>query len=63
VIDTPMLAKAANPTVIEALKAATPIRRIARVDEVARAVLFLSCEASSYMVGHAMPIDGGASIC
>lgn len=63
VIDTPMLAGAVkNPQIIEQLKAAIPINRIAKPDEIARAVLFLSSDDSSYLVGHAMPIDGGASV-
>ena len=63
VIDTPMLAgQVDNPAILERLKALAPIRRIATVTEVVQAVLFLSSDDSSYIVGHALPVDGGASI-
>lgn len=36
-----------------------PIGRIADPAEIAQAVLFLASDHSSFMVGHAMPVDGG----
>jgi NAD(P)-dependent dehydrogenase (short-subunit alcohol dehydrogenase family) len=36
-----------------------PIPRIAAPDEIARAVLFLACEESSFITGAALPVDGG----
>lgn len=36
-----------------------PIGRLAEPEEVAAAVLWLSSDAASFMVGHAMPVDGG----
>lgn len=36
-----------------------PIGRIARADEVARAILFLASEEASFITGAALPVDGG----
>lgn len=39
-----------------------PLKRLASVDEVARAVAFLASDESSYMIGHAMVVDGGLTV-
>jgi len=36
-----------------------PVGRLGQPEEVAQAVLYLASDASSFMTGHAMPIDGG----
>jgi NAD(P)-dependent dehydrogenase (short-subunit alcohol dehydrogenase family) len=36
-----------------------PMGRVAGVDEIAKAVLFLSCDDSSYMTGSTLIVDGG----
>lgn len=36
-----------------------PMRRVAEVEEIARAVLFLASEDSSFMTGAALAVDGG----
>lgn len=36
-----------------------PLGRMGQPEEIARAVLFLSCEDSSFITGHALVIDGG----
>ncbi len=41
---------------------ATPMRRFAHSNEVASVVLFLSSDASSYINGHHITIDGGQTI-
>jgi len=62
-VDTAMIAGAtAIPEVLAAMKAATPIGRIATPEEAARAALFLASEDSSYMVGTLLTLDGGVSL-
>lgn len=46
---------------VERIGRTLPVRHIAAPDEFARAVLFLCSDASSYVTGTAIPIDGGAS--
>jgi 3-oxoacyl-[acyl-carrier protein] reductase len=36
-----------------------PLQRFGRVEEFARAAVFLSSPAASYITGVALPIDGG----
>ncbi|HTI00138.1 MAG TPA: SDR family oxidoreductase [Acidisoma sp.] len=40
----------------------TPMRRVGRPEEVAQAVLFLASNASSYMTGEILTIDGGYTL-
>ena len=39
-----------------------PLRRIAAFEEVARAVLFLAADESSYITGVTLNFDGGATV-
>lgn len=48
-----------HPDVERAALSQTPIGRMADPAEIARAVLFLASDESSFMVGHAMVADGG----
>lgn len=48
-----------NPEVEQHVMKLHPIGRIADPAELARAVLYLASDDSSFMVGHAMPVDGG----
>lgn len=43
----------------EAIVAATPMRRIARPEDVAGPVLFLACDWSRFMTGQLLFVDGG----
>lgn len=43
----------------ESLMAATPLRRLARPEDVAGPVLFLASELSSFMTGQVLLVDGG----
>ncbi len=61
--NTEMLAKwMENPEVAAKVMSAQPIGRLASPEEMAGAALFLASEDSSFMVGHAMVVDGGLTI-
>jgi NAD(P)-dependent dehydrogenase (short-subunit alcohol dehydrogenase family) len=52
--------KAIDPgAVLESLVASHPIGRLGSAEEVARVVLFLSDDGSSFMTGAVIPVDGG----
>jgi NAD(P)-dependent dehydrogenase (short-subunit alcohol dehydrogenase family) len=62
---TPMALAAINDTIgisVEDVAAALPIGRIAEPVEQANAVLYLCSDEASFMVGHALVVDGGHSI-
>jgi NAD(P)-dependent dehydrogenase (short-subunit alcohol dehydrogenase family) len=60
-IETPMLhgLTGGNPEFEQAVAAAEPMGRVGTPDEVAEAVLWLSSDASSFVTGHALAVDGG----
>jgi len=59
-IDTPMAASAkADPKVLEQTLAMIPLHRMGKPEEIANTVLFLSSEASSYITGSIIVVDGG----
>ena len=65
-VDTPMMqrihkgAAPNDPSAMEAAIAATiPMRRYARPEEIARLMLFLASDESSYCTGGCYPADGG----
>jgi NAD(P)-dependent dehydrogenase (short-subunit alcohol dehydrogenase family) len=63
-IDTPLVqayfATAADPAALRAeVEREYPLGRIAQPAEVARAVVFLACEDSSFMSGQPLVVDGG----
>jgi len=60
--NTPMAAKVTknyDPDIIKAFVAAEPIGRLGEPKEIAAAVLWLCSPAASFVIGHAMAIDGG----
>lgn len=48
-----------NPEFIDRLQLKLPMKRIGQPDELVGPVIFLSSEASSYMTGATIPVDGG----
>ncbi|MEQ6327007.1 SDR family oxidoreductase [Pseudomonas chengduensis] len=65
-IDTPMIQRfielAGTDEVMAPIRAAHPIGRTGRPSEVADAVLWLSSDASSFVVGQMLMVDGGYSV-
>ncbi|GLJ00510.1 short chain dehydrogenase [Sphingobium sp. BS19] len=53
---------AANPEALQKMLDAAPMARLGTVDEVASAAVWLASDASSYVTGVTLPIDGGVTI-
>jgi NAD(P)-dependent dehydrogenase (short-subunit alcohol dehydrogenase family) len=64
-IETPMIMEgrrklAYNPEALEAAKNFQAMKRMGQPQEVANVILWLCSDESSFITGHAMPVDGGA---
>lgn len=64
IVATPMLDRftGGDETIIKSLTNDYPMKRVLRAEEVAEAVVWLSSDATSYLNGHALTLDGGFSI-
>jgi NAD(P)-dependent dehydrogenase (short-subunit alcohol dehydrogenase family) len=51
-----------NPETLKRSTSTTPLRRIGEPDEIAGAAVFLASPAGSFMTGHGLVVDGGATI-
>ncbi|MBK8374802.1 MAG: SDR family oxidoreductase [Sphingomonadales bacterium] len=62
VIETPMTAPlASNPDMRKVLDGMTPMGRMGQPEEIAAAVLWLCSDQASFVTGHPLVIDGGAT--
>ena len=63
-IHTPMvdLAVEENPALGDQVLSLHPIGRLGTVEEIAEAVLWLSCDKSSFVTGHSLAADGGVTL-
>lgn len=62
IINTPMAAEVTknyDPGIVKAMVAREPIARFGEPEEIAAAVVWLCSPAASFMIGHAMAVDGG----
>ena len=56
------MTKSAGPELIEFFRQQTPLKRIADPEELAKVILFLASNDSSYITGHRLVVDGGYSL-
>ena len=60
-IDTPMVSEmlAKEPDAMKEILRNQPIGRLGRAEEIASAVLWLCSPGASFVIGHALVVDGG----
>ena len=54
-IDTPIIPEESK----DVLKSMTPMQRLGQAEEMAKAVLFMASDDSSFMTGNVLTVDGG----
>ena len=64
IIETPMVMDMLDkePELMDELIKQQPIKRLGKAEEVAQAVLWLCSSASSFVIGHALVVDGGYTV-
>jgi 3-oxoacyl-[acyl-carrier protein] reductase len=63
-VDTSMTAPTlADATTAAAIRAAIPLGRVGRPEEIARAIVFAASDAASFMTGEILNVNGGAVLC
>ena len=63
VIETPMTAPlTANPEIRKVMDGMTPMGRMGYAEEIAAAVLWLCSDQASFVTGHPLVVDGGATV-
>lgn len=64
VIHTPMVDRftGQDPAVLEQMVAAKPMGRVGQPEEIADIVMFLCSNASSFITGQAIAVDGGMTV-
>lgn len=60
--DTPLLGFAAMTDAEKARETALPLQRLGRPEEIAAAILFLAGPGASFVTGHCLAADGGATM-
>lgn len=62
VIETPMTdVISQNPEIKKTMEAMTPMKRLGQPEEIASAIVWLCSDQASFVTGHPMVIDGGAT--
>ena len=62
VIETPMTdVISQNPEIKKTMESMTPMKRLGRPEEIASAIVWLCSDQASFVTGHPMVIDGGAT--
>lgn len=59
---TPLLLQAQEDKYIRLMEANTPLRRNARPEDIANAIVFLSSERAAFITGQSLIVDGGMGL-